>query len=328
MKSCRSFSKGVFVAGISCALLCAAGAPASAATCTRITLDVGSGMTDNVFTGNVTALQSYLHDAGYMGAAPNGYFGPATFLAVKSFQASNGISATGYVGPLTRAAIAKRTCVSDTPQTAAPTPQPTAAVVVSDISDPEITSPAVGQAISLGSSIVIRWNKAPSDNFNLILEQPGGMGAGFVAQGISGSQYVWKTGQVFSSQTNTDQSAVAGTYRIRMQSTVGTASADETSGWFTNVAGQFSASSIVPSSVPADNSTSAVVFGSGFTSGTSVYFDADGSGIRASNSYVSSDGSVLVFKTPVIVPSGRHTVYIDSGSGTPVQLQFTVSALQ
>ncbi len=41
---------------------------------------------------------------------PNGYFGPATLIAVKAYQKSVGLPATGYVFPLTRATIKKETC--------------------------------------------------------------------------------------------------------------------------------------------------------------------------------------------------------------------------
>jgi peptidoglycan hydrolase-like protein with peptidoglycan-binding domain len=61
----------------------------------------------------VTVLQNFLNRAGYLFATPNGYFGPATTAAVRAFQASNGISATGSVGPMTRNAINERMCDMD-----------------------------------------------------------------------------------------------------------------------------------------------------------------------------------------------------------------------
>ena len=53
----------------------------------------------------VYALQSILQSAGYLNVAPTSYFGSLTFQAVEAFQSANGISVTGTVGPITRAAL-------------------------------------------------------------------------------------------------------------------------------------------------------------------------------------------------------------------------------
>ncbi len=57
---------------------------------------------------NVIWLQSHLEEKGFL-TMPNGvakgYFGALTKNALKKFQASAGVSATGYYGPLTRAAM-------------------------------------------------------------------------------------------------------------------------------------------------------------------------------------------------------------------------------
>ncbi|HVT74873.1 MAG TPA: peptidoglycan-binding domain-containing protein [Candidatus Paceibacterota bacterium] len=55
----------------------------------------------------VTALQSALVAKGYLKAAPNGVFGPATLAAVKAFQKDMGVPVTGFYGPLTRAALSR-----------------------------------------------------------------------------------------------------------------------------------------------------------------------------------------------------------------------------
>jgi len=56
--------------------------------------------------GEVTKLQTFLKAQGYFSAAMIPNFGNATLAAVRSFQRANGISQTGTVGPMTRAAIA------------------------------------------------------------------------------------------------------------------------------------------------------------------------------------------------------------------------------
>src|SRR6185437_2808164 len=54
---------------------------------------------------DVTALQNALTTAGDYTGPVTGYFGSLTQTAVKTYQTSKGISATGYVGPLTRASL-------------------------------------------------------------------------------------------------------------------------------------------------------------------------------------------------------------------------------
>lgn len=60
--------------------------------------------------GEVSTLQDFLQSQNYLNSEPTGYFGILTFKAVKDFQSANGISPTGYVGPITRAKISAMTC--------------------------------------------------------------------------------------------------------------------------------------------------------------------------------------------------------------------------
>ena len=62
-------------------------------------LGVGSQGSD------VTALQNYLLKKGYYTGAATGYFGSLTAAAVEKYQTALGITAAGYVGPSTRAAL-------------------------------------------------------------------------------------------------------------------------------------------------------------------------------------------------------------------------------
>ncbi len=72
-------------------------AGANAATFTR-SLTVGSTGAD------VTVLQTWLNQKGYLSVSPTGYFGNLTKAAVAAFQVANGITpAAGYFGPITQA---------------------------------------------------------------------------------------------------------------------------------------------------------------------------------------------------------------------------------
>ena len=75
----------------------------------------------DIYTNNeVSTLQDFLQGKGYLNNEPTGYFGLLTFGAVKSFQTANGISQTGYVGPVTREKIRTLTCNSITPNFSKP----------------------------------------------------------------------------------------------------------------------------------------------------------------------------------------------------------------
>ncbi len=74
---------------------------AIATKCSTINTD----LTYNANGDAVSALQNFLASKGYLTATSRGYFGGLTVAAVKAFQIANGISATGYVGPITRAKI-------------------------------------------------------------------------------------------------------------------------------------------------------------------------------------------------------------------------------
>lgn len=68
-----------------------------------IDMNLKFGMNNN----QVLELQNFLKDRGYLKAAPNGNFGPATLSAVKALQKANGLPQVGQVGPATRAIVNK-----------------------------------------------------------------------------------------------------------------------------------------------------------------------------------------------------------------------------
>jgi peptidoglycan hydrolase-like protein with peptidoglycan-binding domain len=80
-----------------------ANAQTTAQSCVSLTQNLTIGSTG----AEVTKLQTYLKANGYLASAPTGYFGSITALAVKNLQKQIGIiPASGYVGSVTRSAIA------------------------------------------------------------------------------------------------------------------------------------------------------------------------------------------------------------------------------
>lgn len=79
---------------------------ASALSCTDIK--------NNLIKGNentdVLRLQNFLYEKGFLSALPNGYFGNGTYNAVRKFQKSVGLSQSGGVLALTRVAIKRESC--------------------------------------------------------------------------------------------------------------------------------------------------------------------------------------------------------------------------
>ncbi len=59
---------------------------------------------------DVSLLQDFLQTRGLLNSEPTGFFGQMTLNAVRQYQSSVGLSATGFVGPLTRARIKAATC--------------------------------------------------------------------------------------------------------------------------------------------------------------------------------------------------------------------------
>jgi spore germination protein len=79
---------------------------AQSSSCVTFSGDLSFGSSGN----EVTKLQTFLKAQGYLTAPLVPNFGNATLAAVRAFQSANGISATGTVGPLTRAAIQSASC--------------------------------------------------------------------------------------------------------------------------------------------------------------------------------------------------------------------------
>ncbi len=89
--------------------------------CIILTNNLAYGSQDISVSGSVSTLQNYLSTLGYFTSQPTGYFGSITRTAVEKYQAAYSITATGFVGPLTRAYIKTSTCGNTAPITGNPT---------------------------------------------------------------------------------------------------------------------------------------------------------------------------------------------------------------
>lgn len=90
--------------------------------CVNLTKNMSVGAKDSTTNGQVSDLQFFLNDKGYLKTDPTGYFGAATLAAVKAFQSDNGITPNGVVGPITRGKIQDVSCSEgDEPGTLNPT---------------------------------------------------------------------------------------------------------------------------------------------------------------------------------------------------------------
>lgn len=86
-------------------------------TCLNIQGNLMFGSTDTATTEDVTLLQQFLQEEGYLKSSPTGFYGNLTRTAVKDYQNSNGIPSSGYLGPITRAKMRDFSCGSTTPPT-------------------------------------------------------------------------------------------------------------------------------------------------------------------------------------------------------------------
>ena len=81
-------------------------------SCVTLTTSFTKGASDTSTNKSVSQLQGFLFTQGLLSSQPTGYFGSLTFKAVQAFQTANHLAAIGVVGPLTRVAIQKQSCVA------------------------------------------------------------------------------------------------------------------------------------------------------------------------------------------------------------------------
>ncbi|MFZ2205271.1 MAG: peptidoglycan-binding domain-containing protein [Minisyncoccia bacterium] len=111
--------------------------PLGNSNCAVITHNLRLGSRDVNTNDDVSLLQDFLNTNKFLTATASGYFGNATLKAVKTFQKSNGISPTGYVGSFTIAKIKEIDCVNTDNTTTTP---------VSTIQQPTSTTTATAPA--------------------------------------------------------------------------------------------------------------------------------------------------------------------------------------
>lgn len=75
-------------------------------SCVNLNSNLKQGMKNN----EISLLQNFLKDKGYLNTSATGFFGAQTLKAVKNFQKDNNINTTGSIGPITRALINKLNC--------------------------------------------------------------------------------------------------------------------------------------------------------------------------------------------------------------------------
>lgn len=295
--------------------------------CVSLSTDLAYGDNDYSTNGSVTILQRFLVNKGYLSATPNGNYGPATVAAVKSFQAAYKISQTGTAGPLTRSTIQSVSC-SYSYQSPAPSPSynptPSLSIIPQAI---QVTSPMRDDILLEGTTYNISWNNGISGNYNILLEDQYGIGAGYIASSrAGGTSYSWDVGTVYSAANQSDILVKPGIYRIRIQSVSGSSKNDMISGLFKVEAAPLYLKSLMPTTLPNDNKSSAVVYGSGFDSSTRLTFDSD-YGPRAAILYRSPDGKILVFSVPNNISPGSHIITLSNQNTiTDANIALTVTA--
>ncbi len=302
-------------------------APVVSTQCVNLLANLYEGLTDSKTNGRVTILQDFLAREGYLSATPNGHFGPATFTAVEKFQMASGIAAVGEAGPTTRAAIERLTCNVSTATSAASASTlapvtsaiPTATVTTSSgttvisttptiSSTTTITAISTGATLGEGQTLTLQWNGQAGVNYTISLEDQYGAGQGFIASNLNTNQYVWTVGSVYTNGVGY-QTVSPGTYRIHVENAAtGVSASDQISGLFTLAPAQLDITYAIPSSIPADGKTSAVLYGTGFNVNTQVVLNAPTISENISPAYVSPDGTVLVCTIPPTVPAGEYTI--------------------
>lgn len=307
--------------GAMAALLLAASASAHAAACTRLTRDLSTGSNDSTMGGQVRQLQEFLVSAGYLSAAPNGNFGPATTAAVKAYQAAKGLPSTGFVGSLTRFAIEYQSCSSTSSSgsnaSGSQATESTGSNSGSSSSKGSITRPRAGEELVMGKTFTVKWAGVPKGDYALVLEDSKGVTHGYIASYLSPSatEYVWNVGEVEVSGSNSTKRVPLDDYRIRLQSrSFGKSDSDAVSSTFRIGAPELAATTLLPTSIRADGKAVVALYGAGLF-GATIYLD-EWYQNPVTVVYASPDGRLLVLSVPEGTAVGKHRLVIRNQYGS------------
>lgn len=120
--------------------------------CLDLSANLKQGQRDSVGKTDVSSLQNFLKNAGYLNANATGFFGAQTLKAVKAFQKAKNINPTGLVGPLTRASIKNFSCGAISEPVPTPTPVEPAPPITETPTPPVVND----EVISSGNSSSLR----------------------------------------------------------------------------------------------------------------------------------------------------------------------------
>lgn len=273
------------------------------------------GATNSATKGQVTAVQNFLKDSGYMTVAATGRYGNLTVAAVKKLQKDLKILQTGTIGPLTRTAIEKMSCPAQVVQTPA-APIPAAPVIVTPSTN--FSSPSAGTVMTIGDTFDLLWKGSENvSTIDILLKRTSGAGAGYIASGIPGNtNYMkWKVGDVsVAGKSNTIASP--GNYQIVVNDELTSGSKlSFKSKTFKIVEKPLNIKRIIPTTPIADGRSSVMLYGEGLTKQTRVQFEGrnpDGWQFNptATPNFVSTDGTFMTFVVPHYYYGGEYNMYL------------------
>ena len=115
--------------------------------------------TDSATNGEVSRLQQFLHDEGYLMPTPTGYFGAKTLSAVIKFQRNFSSNPNGLVGPTTRAKIKATSCSPTNTETSS------APAEISSVTVNTYLKRITVQGANLGNIVQLKYVTQPEDGF-------------------------------------------------------------------------------------------------------------------------------------------------------------------